>query len=151
MTTLTKSNRGSMLALAISIMSQAFQDKSYNGGPYALHCLRVMFAVDQSDEELMTIAVLHDLIEDCPEWSVEDLEKAGFSRRVVNAVDILTCYPGMYYDAYIRKIATNEDARRVKMADLWDNTQITRIKGLTAKDLARIEKYYKSYTYLSKV
>jgi len=39
----------------------------------------------------------------------------------------------------------------VKQADLEHNTQISRLKGLTKSDFARIEKYHKAYTYLSKI
>ena len=78
-----------MLAKAISIASKAFENKFDQGGhPYILHCLRVMYAVSQSDEDLMIIAVLHDLIEDCPEWSTKALYDIGFSYEVINCINI---------------------------------------------------------------
>jgi (p)ppGpp synthase/HD superfamily hydrolase len=141
-----------MLATAISIVAQAFEEKKDRGGkPYFLHCMRVMNDVPQDDEELMCIAILHDLVEDCPDWSVEELIRMGFSKRITDAVDLLTLRTGQYYEAYIKAIALNNDARLVKLADLRDNSQITRMKGLTAKDFSRLEKYHQSYAYLSKV
>lgn len=142
-----------MLALAISIVSQAFEERyDKSGKPYILHCLRVMNAVDQTDEEQMTIAILHDLVEDCPlDWNLDELTRLGFSRRVVNAVDLLTHKDGVHYDLYIRELSNNKDARIVKLADLKDNSDITRLKGLTKSDFARMESYHKSYVYLSKV
>ena len=58
---------------------------------------------------------------------------------------------GMSYDDYIKKIATDKDAVKVKLADLKDNSDITRLKGLTKKDFDRMEKYHRSYIYLSKI
>ena len=90
-----------MLAKAISISAKAFEDKKDKGGkPYILHCLRVMNGVDQTDEELMTIAILHDIKEDKP-----DIWKAFahiFSQRVVNAVTSLTHDEDVPYEDYIK-------------------------------------------------
>lgn len=142
-----------MLSKAISITAQAFEGKKDKGGkPYILHCLRVMNGVNQEDSELMQIAVMHDLCEDCPkEWNEFSLISAGFSVRVVKTIGILTHDKKIPYDDYIKAIALNEDARQVKLADLRDNSNITRLKGLTKKDFDRLEKYSRSYIYLSKV
>ena len=142
-----------MLAKAISIAAKAFEGKKDKGGkPYILHCLRVMNGVDQNDEELMTIGILHDVVEDCKEWTLSDLKfKVGFSDRVIDALYLLTHRKEVSYDDYIKAIALNEDARQVKLADLKDNSNITRLKGLTKRDFDRLEKYSRSYIYLSKV
>jgi (p)ppGpp synthase/HD superfamily hydrolase len=140
-----------MLAKAIAITSKAFEDKTDKAGkPYILHCLRVMSDVGQNDEELMCIAVMHDLIEDCQEWNVYLLLSAGFSERVVKTIEVLTHKKEVSYDDYIKGIALNEDARIVKLADLKDNSNITRLKGLRKKDFDRMEKYHKAFIYLSK-
>lgn len=140
-----------MLAKAIALAAKAFEDKKDKGGkPYILHCLRVMNAVDQNDEELMCIAVLHDGMEDVPgKINCQTLRDAGFSERVVLGVLRLTHAEDVSYDNYIKEIALHEDARKVKMADLIDNSNITRIKGLRKKDLDRIEKYHRAFVYLS--
>lgn len=139
-----------MLAKAISIAAKAFEGKRDKGGkPYILHCLRVMNSIDQKDEELMCVAVLHDLVEDCDEWTILNLNKEGFSERILIAINLLTHRKEVSYDDYIKAIALNDDARRVKMADLIDNSNITRIKGLRKKDLDRIEKYHRAFIYLS--
>jgi len=141
-----------MLSIAISITAKAFEGKKDKGGnPYILHCLRVMSGVSDTNEELMCIAVMHDLLEDCKDWNVHRLLSLGFSLRVVNALELLTHDKKVPYDDYIKKIAFNEDARRVKLSDLRDNSNITRLKGLTKKDFDRLEKYSRSYIYLSKV
>ncbi len=139
------------LATAIAITSTIFKDKKDKAGkPYILHCLRVMHAVDQNDEELMSIAIMHDLVEDSNGvYTVQILRELGFSERVCEAVKLLTHDPLMPYDEYIKLIATNKDATKVKLADLIDNSNITRLKGLRKKDFERMEKYHRSFVYLS--
>jgi|SRR5687767_1553296 len=138
-----------MLGKAIKLAAVAFADKLDKGGkPYILHCLRVMMGVDQNDEELMQIAVLHDVLEDT-EITAEDLRREGFSERVIKALELLTHADDSHYDTYIKMVSLNPDARTVKMADLIDNSQITRLKGLRKKDFDRMEKYHWAFTYLS--
>ena len=142
------------LGKAISIVGQAFETKTDKGGtPYVMHCLYVMYRIRdkfESDEELQSIAVLHDLVEDTG-WTLEDLRTAGFSERVVAGVDLLTHDPNVSYEDYILNISKFEDASHVKMADLRHNSKITRMKGLTKKDLKRLEKYHEAYMFLSNI
>ena len=139
------------LGKAISIVSQAFENKTDKGGvPYIMHCLYVMYRIRdkfESDIEIQSIAVLHDLVEDT-DWTLGDLHREGFSDRVVAGVEHLTHDSKIPYKDYIRTLAQYKDARHVKMADLRHNSKITRIKGLTDRDLKRIEKYHWSYMYL---
>ncbi len=140
-----------MLALAISIAAQAFQDKKDKGGnPYILHCIRVMNNVSQHGEDVMAIAILHDIVEDTS-WTLAQLYDLGFSDRVMKALITLTHDKNVSYEDYIKAIAVNPDARLVKLADLRDNSDITRLKGISKKDLDRVEKYHKSYLYLIKI
>lgn len=138
-----------MLGLAISIMAEAFKDKTDRGGmPYALHCLYVMNSVAvYNDEDLMIIAVLHDLIEDT-DWDYDRLASLGFSERVRVGLAFLTHADDDEYDEYIRNMIHSLDAVRVKIPDLRHNSDITRIKGLRQKDHERIEKYHRSYMFL---
>lgn len=138
-----------LLGLAISIASDVFKTKTDKAGkPYILHCLRVMNAVDQKDEELMQIAVLHDVAEDT-HVTIDDLRDLGFSKRVLLALGYLTHKNGDSYDFYIKMLSNNPDAVKVKLADLKDNSDITRLKGLRKVDFDRIEKYHRSFVYLS--
>lgn len=140
----------SQLSKAIELASRVFIDKVDKAGkPYILHCLRVMNSVDQNDEELMCIAVLHDVPEDCPDIKFDDLRAMGFSPRVVDAVRLLTHDKNFSYDEYIQQVALNQDARKVKLADLRDNSDITRLKGLRKKDFDRMQKYHRAFVYLS--
>lgn len=142
-----------MLGIAIAITSEAFKNKKDKGGnPYVLHCLRVMFD-GSKDEESMCIRVLHDLVEDT-DWTIEKLRALNvFTERVLKGVESLTHDKDVPYDTYIHRIGLNEDKEVInaKLADLRDNSNITRLKGLTKSDFDRMEKYHRSFVYLSKV
>lgn len=98
----------------------------------------------------MCAAVLHDIVEDCPnEFSFAKLTELGFSDRVVGILHLLTHNKATPYDEYIKAIAVNKDAVEIKLADLKDNSDITRLKGLRKKDIDRIEKYHRAFIYLS--
>lgn len=142
----------STLAVAIAIAATGFQNKTDKAGePYILHCLRVMNNLHTRDKELQSIAVLHDCIEDnvCTFAELKELHK--FSDRVLRGVWSLTHQKNVDYMQYIKALSHNEDARLVKLADLKDNSDITRLKGLTKADFERMEKYHTAYTYLSKI
>jgi (p)ppGpp synthase/HD superfamily hydrolase len=139
------------LGLAISIAADAFKDTTDKGGkPYILHCLHVMNKLKyENDDELMIVGVLHDLIEDTV-YTIEDLTKIGFSRRVTTLINLLTHKEGVDYMTYIEQIKSNSEcAVKVKMQDLRHNSDILRMKGLREKDFKRLEKYHRAYNYLA--
>lgn len=140
------------LANAIALASEGFKNKTDKSGePYILHCLRVMNNLHTKDKELQTIAILHDCVEDgvC---TLDQLRTFyNFPGRVIHAIFLLTHDKDEPYMDYIKRLATNTDARLVKLADLKDNSDITRLKGLTKADFDRMEKYHLAFTYLSKV
>lgn len=124
-------------ALEIATEAHAGQtDKA--GAPYLSHPLRVSAAVEGSDEKI--VAILHDVVEDS-DWTLERLRTEGFSAAVVAAVDALTHREGEDYFDAIRRAKANPIARQVKLADLDDNSDRTRLNALTAKDEARLAKY----------
>ena len=140
-----------MLSRAISIVAGAFEGTLDKGGePYILHCLRVMDGVQGTERKC--IAVMHDLLEDCPDkWSARKLYNAGFNDRIVQAIQTLTHDKAKQtYEDYIKGIALNEDCTAIKLKDLEDNSNITRLKGIGKKDLNRMEKYHKAFLYLSR-
>lgn len=138
-----------MLGKAIAIASKVHETQKDKGGnAYILHPIRVMMRLRTNDEELMQIAILHDVVEDSKEWTLERLREEGFSDRVITALTLLTHNPEESYEDYIKKIATNADSLRIKLEDLRDNSDITRLKGLCGKDFQRMEKYHRAYLFL---
>ena len=104
---------------AITLAVSAHADQADKAGePYILHVLRVMLA--QTDVEAMTVAALHDVVEDT-DITIADLREAGWSQRIVDAVDAMTRRDGEDYFDFAIRAASNELARPVKVADLRDN------------------------------
>ena len=68
---------------------------------------------------------------------------------MVQAIKLLTKKNNEDYFEYIARIKTNNLARNVKIADLKHNSDLTRLKVITDKDLKRVEKYKKAIAYLT--
>jgi guanosine-3',5'-bis(diphosphate) 3'-pyrophosphohydrolase len=124
-------------ALEIAAAAHAGQ-KDKAGKPYILHPIRVMLSVKTLDEQIA--AVLHDTVEDTS-VTLEDLANAGFSSDIVTAVHALTKTDGEGRLAAAQRAVQNTIARRVKLADLADNMNLSRIPNPTSKDHARLEEY----------
>jgi (p)ppGpp synthase/HD superfamily hydrolase len=118
--------------------------KDKGGNAYILHPMRIAMRLRTNDEELMSIAILHDVIEDS-KLTFEDLLNEGFSQRVIAGLRLLTHQKGVSYDDYIDGMRGNRDALRVKREDLRDNSDITRLKGVSEKDFERMKKYQRSF------
>jgi (p)ppGpp synthase/HD superfamily hydrolase len=130
-----------ILARAIQFAADKHADQTDKGGnAYILHPLRMMMRLRTSDEELMAVAVLHDVVEDC-KVSFDELRAIGMTDRVVSSVKALTRQNGETYEQFIERLAGNRDALLVKREDLRDNSDVTRLKGVTEKDVARMQKY----------
>lgn len=138
-------NNQEMLAKAIQIAVNAHQGQYDKGGnAYILHPLKVMHYLNTNDAELQCIAVLHDVVEDT-NIAYQDLWDVGISQRVIEGVRCLTKQKGETQEEYFAKVCSNKDAMLVKLADLRHNSDIRRLKGVTEKDIKRVEKYHKMY------
>lgn len=112
------------------------QDKG--GFPYVHHPFHV--AEGMTTELSIVTALLHDVVEDT-EWTLEELEKEGFPKDVLEALALLTHREGVPYLDYIRSLRGNAIAREVKLGDLRHNSDLSRLPRVTEKDLLRVEKY----------
>ena len=138
--------KGEMLNTMLVIATNAHAGQFDRGGnPYILHPLKVMHYLKSTDEELMCMALGHDVIEDTS-VTYKDLRDAGVSERVIAGIRALTKKPGETLEEYKAGVFASEDAMRVKMADLRHNTDIRRLKGVTEKDIARMAKYHLFYS-----
>lgn len=127
---------------AIEIAAKAHEgqfDKA--GSPYIFHPLRVMLSL--SGEEERIVAVLHDVVEDS-DLTLEDLKSQGFSSSIIEAVESLTKRPGENYEDFVRRAACNSIGREVKLADLSDNFDLSRIEKPNEKDYERVKKYQRA-------
>jgi len=142
-----------MIHIALNIIAESFEGRvDKGGGVYTGHLHRVWNTIMENggDEALQCIALLHDLLEDCPDWTVGRLSTM-FSKRIVRGVEGLTHMPGEAYSDYVDRIALNEDAVQVKLADLKDNMDITRLEKLTDNDIERLKKYHKAFCKLKSI
>ena len=128
------------IAMVIAAYSHLGQ-RDKGGKAYILHVIRVAMRLRTTDEELMSIAVLHDVVEDTT-TTFDDLRERGISERVITALQLLTHRKGVSYEDYM---ADNLDALLVKREDLRDNSDITRLKGVSEKDIVRMAKYHKAF------
>ena len=137
--------KGELLSNAIHIATNAHHGQFDKGGkPYILHCFRVMNYLDTDDEELQCAALLHDVAEDT-RITFQEMRESGITERVVEALKLLTKMPGQSYDEYKTGVLSSIDAMKVKKADLTDNSDIRRLKGITEKDIERTVKYQRFY------
>ena len=137
-----------MLVLATNRHDGQFNE---DGNPSILHPLKVMHYLKTDDEELMCIALGHDLVEDTfkrVEDGIGTLRYNGFSERVIAGIVALTKIDGEAYDDYKARVKANPDAVKVKMCDLRHNSDIRRLKGVRPKDVKRIAKYHRFYLEL---
>lgn len=117
-------------------------DKS--GIPYIYHPIHL--AEQMQTEEECIVALLHDTVEDT-NVTFETLEKE-FSKEVIEALKLLTHDKSADYMDYVKNLKNNPIAKKVKLADLYHNSDITRMENPTQKDIERKEKYHKAISIL---
>jgi (p)ppGpp synthase/HD superfamily hydrolase len=135
---------------ALQIAAKAHEgQRDKEGLPYILHPLRAMMRVQGEDARI--VALFHDVIEDTA-VTADDLRRAGFRVDIVAAVECVTHAKGEPYADYVVRCKANEVARRVKLADLEDNSRLDRAilrPDRIDADVARLRKYVLSYKYLT--
>ena len=136
------------LEKAIQIAVEAHAGTKDKGGKaYILHPISVMMRVETEEEKI--VAILHDVVEDT-DWTFDALRKEGFSETVIEALETVTKYSEEEdYDDFIQRSLKNEIGRKVKIADLRENLDVTRIGELTEKDIERINKYKRALKTLT--
>lgn len=109
------------------------------GQPYILHPLRVMLRAETTAERI--VALLHDVLEDCPEWTTERLSGL-FPQHYVAAIQALTRRDQESYADFIARVKTDRLAANVKLMDIADNLDPRRLDQLDEITRARLlEKY----------
>ena len=140
----------SNLHKAILLASEKHINQSrWNGDPYILHPLRVMFKMNTEEEKI--VAVLHDIIEDT-DVTEQDLIEAGFDKVVVNAIVSITNEEDESYEDYIMRCRENYIGRKVKREDIQDNLNVPemlQMKRVDDKHKDRINKYLWAIEILS--
>jgi hypothetical protein len=100
------------------------------------------------DDEISTVcALLHDVIEDT-DYTFDDLRGMGFPEEVIEALTLLTHDPAVPYMDYVKIIATNPTAKKVKIADLKHNSDLTRMNEIDEYAIRRTKKYKDALAFL---
>ena len=126
--------------LAMDIAYSAHHGQRDKGGaPYVFHPFHL---AEQMDTEVeVTAALLHDVVEDT-DWTFEGLLKAGISEEVVDVLRLLTHPKDEPYLDYIHRLLPHPIARKIKLADIRHNGDMTRLD--TADEYKKVyfqEKY----------
>lgn len=119
------------------------QDRDKMGAHYLLHLFRVMARCKGFDAQVC--AMLHDVVEDHSD--LYDFEKLGeeFPSHIIDALRCVTkLSEDEDYDEFIDRTLTNNLAMQVKLADLEDNLDITRLDGMNEKASTRCNKYLRA-------
>ena len=136
----------SILDAAIALASRVHAGQVDKAGkPYILHPLRLMMKFDGLEEQL--VSLLHDVVED-GDVTLDELRGLGIPEVVVTAIDCLTKRQGESYEQFIARIRPNPLATKVKIADIHDNLDLTRLPVVRDKDLERAAKYHRALRYL---
>ena len=137
-----------MLNKAIALAKIAHEGQVDKGGhPYINHSLRVMNTVETVEEKI--VAVLHDAVEDS-DLTTDDLRSEGFSEEIVCAIAAITKLKGEKRKDYLKRVELNKIALKVKIADINDNADISRISNPSNRDRERTRIYKKNILKLEK-
>ena len=124
---------------ALKLCFEAHKDQVDKSGlPYVFHPFHL--AEQMQDENTTIVALLHDVVEDT-DYTLDDLRAMGFGDEVMEALSYMTHDPAVPYMEYVARIRENDIARRVKLADLRHNSDITRLDSIDQKALDRVAKY----------
>ena len=131
---------------AMLIAYHAHRDHVDKGGmPYIFHPLHL---AEQMDTEYSVItALLHDVIEDS-DISLEDLKAEGFPEPILEALSLLTHEKQVPYLEYVQRLKENELARKIKLADLTHNSDVSRLSVQDDSSRQRFEKYQRAIALL---
>ena len=93
------------------------------------------------------MALLHDVIEDT-DVTPEYLLAEGFPKTIVDSILSVTRKEQESYEEFIKRCQLDKLGRIVKLYDLEDNMDISRLSFLSEKDLPRLNRYLWAYRYL---
>lgn len=124
---------------AIKLCFEAHKDQVDKSGlPYVFHPFHL--AEQMESEDAAVVALLHDVVEDT-DYTLEDLRGMGYPPQVLEALALLTHDKAVPYLEYVKAIKHNPLARRVKLADLRHNSDLSRLDTVDEKAMERVKKY----------
>lgn len=143
---MTKEEAAGLLdkAAEICIRKHAGQrDKA--GAAYFQHPMRVAMRCSTDEEKI--VALLHDTIEDT-DVTAEYLLSQGFPQDIIEGILAVTKREGESYEEFVARAAGNPLGRIVKLRDLEDNLDVSRLDYVSPETAARLSKYLAARNFL---
>ncbi len=144
-----------MIEQLIEVLIEKFRDQKDRGGhPYIEHIFRVAEEAEALQVGSYITGLIHDALEDT-DLTADDLFLLGVRNADINRVSVLTRKPDDVYEHYINRIKkyakqhNDKIILAVKIADLNDNLNASRLKGLNNQDLLRLQRYMNARKKLS--
>ena len=125
--------------------------KRKSGEPYIIHplCVAIILAELELDKESIIAGLLHDVVEDHgSRYSFAYLEQAGFPEAVIHALHLLTHTTGVPYMDYVKELAKDPIARKVKLTDLKHNLDARRLNAARPR---KYDLYLQAIRYLEEI
>ena len=129
------------------VLFEKFRDKTDRGGhPYIEHLFRVAEEAEAIQVGSYLTGLLHDAVEDT-DLTADDLYLLDVPEVVIDRVSVLTKLENESYELYIKRLKNYVRRRKdkvvlaVKIADLNDNLNLSRLKYLQDYDFARVKRY----------
>jgi hypothetical protein len=136
----------SQLDVAINLARSAHAgQRDKLGVAYICHPLAVMRRVSTNDEKI--VAVLHDVVEDTP-VTLDYLRTLGFAEHIVRAVDAVTKRAGESLADSMARVAADQLALTVKLADISHNANPARQSMLPEDTRAKLQIKYEESALL---
>ena len=143
--TMTTPNQTLEIEIARALAAKYHAGQMYGTEPYTVHLEQVAESVRRvsSDERLVIVAYLHDILEDtmCPSSVIADL----FEDNVYRAVCDITRQEGEAKEIYLDRVKANHMAKTVKVHDSLCNLKAS----IARLDPKRIKKYADQIHYLT--
>lgn len=95
----------------------------------------------------MLAALLHDVVEDSY-YTLNDLHDQGIPLEALEVIQLLTKRESDDYKAFIQRLSDNPIARKIKLLDIRDNMNVSRLTTITEVDRFRLQKYIDATRYL---
>ena len=131
---------------ALKISFNAHKDQvDKTGVPYVFHPFHLAEQMD--DEKSTCVALLHDVVEDT-DYTFDDLRNEGFTKEIIDAIKLLTHDPSVPYLDYVNMIKENSIARKVKLADLKHNSDLSRLDLSVDKIPPKLDLYLEAIKIL---
>lgn len=109
----------------------------------------IFLAARMDDDDSTCAALLQDVIEDHDDrYSFEYLSQAGFPESVIHALRLLTHTTGVPYMDYVKELAKDPIARKVKLADLKHNLDARRLNTARPR---KYDLYLQAIRYLEEI